>query len=207
MTEPTHDPADWADFCREAQEQLLAQWSRLAPGAAGSPALGLTREQQEAAQRLHQLQTDYTVQQARLAALWSQVVAEALKDLGERVSERLRDGQAVAPGRPTYDLWIECAEEQFARAAHSTDYAKAQADLANTAARLRIEQRRAVEVLSRQLDLPTRAELDTVHRRIKTLTAQLRALEDQLPPARKPERKPASKPARKAARTRGPARP
>jgi len=117
----------------------------------------------------------------------------------------------VAPGRPTYDLWIECAEEQFARAAHSTDYAKAQADLANTAARLRIEQRRAVEVLSRQLDLPTRAELDTVHRRIKTLTAQLRALEDQLPPARKPERKPASKPAskpaRKAARTRGPARP
>jgi class III poly(R)-hydroxyalkanoic acid synthase PhaE subunit len=207
MTEPTHDPADWADFCREAQEQLLAQWSRLAPGAAGSPALGLTREQQEAAQRLHQLQTDYTVQQARLAALWSQVVAEALKDLGERVSERLRDGQAVAPGRPTYDLWIECAEEQFARAAHSTDYAKAQADLANTAARLRIEQRRAVEVLSRQLDLPTRAELDlptraeldTVHRRIKTLTAQLRALEDQLPPARKP--------ARKAARTRGPARP
>ena len=197
MTEPTHDPADWADFCREAQEQLLAQWSRLAPGAAGSPALGLTREQQEAAQRLHQLQTDYTVQQARLTALWSQVVAEALKDLGERVSERLRDGQAVAPGRPTYDLWIECAEEQFARAAHSTDYAKAQADLA--AARLRIEQRRAVEVLSRQLDLPTRAELDTVHRRIKALTAQLRALEDQLPPARKP--------ARKAARTRRPARP
>ena len=150
-------------------------------------------------QRLHQLQTDYTVQQTRLTALWSQVVAEALKDLGERVSERLRDGQAVAPGRPTSDLWIECAEEQFARAAHSTDYAKAQADLANTAARLRIEQRRAVEVLSRQLDLPTRAELDTVHRRIKTLTAQLRALEDQLPPARKP--------ARKAARTRRPARP
>jgi class III poly(R)-hydroxyalkanoic acid synthase PhaE subunit len=188
MADTPDDPGDWADIHRKLQEQFLEHWSRLAPGA---PALGLTRPQQESAERIQRLYTDYTLQQARLMALWSQVVTDALKDLGEHVSARLRDGQAVDSGRQFHDLWIECAEERFARAAHSPEYAKAQADLVNTGARLRTAQREAVEALSQQLDLPTRAELNTVHRRIKALTAQLRGLEAKLQthkPARKPAR-------------------
>jgi predicted nucleic acid-binding Zn-ribbon protein len=52
--------------------------------------------------------------------------------------------------------------------------------MGNTMAHLRIEQRKQVEAVSKQLDLPTRDELNTVHRRLKDLKTELRALQTQL---------------------------
>jgi class III poly(R)-hydroxyalkanoic acid synthase PhaE subunit len=144
------------------------------------PALGLTRERQESMQRMQKLMRDYLQQQAQLMQLWGTIIGDALKLLGERVAQKLQAGETIASGKALYDLWIESAEAVFAKAAHSPAYAKAQADLGNTVARLRTEQRIAIESTSKQYDLPTRDELNTVHRRLKDLKSELRRVNARL---------------------------
>lgn len=144
------------------------------------PALGLTRERQESMQRMQKLTRDYLQQQAQLMQLWGTIIGDALKLLGERVAQKLQAGETIASGKALYDLWIESAEAVFAKAAHSPAYAKAQAGLGNTVAKLRTEQRIAIESTSKQYDLPTRDELNTVHRRLKDLKSELRRVNARL---------------------------
>lgn len=153
-------------------------------GGGEMPALGLTRERQESMRRLQNLLSGFAQQQSRLAALWNEIIGDALKLYGERVGARLTSGNPPSSAKELYDLWIESGETAYAKAAHGPAYAKAQADLGNTLARLRIEQREIVESWSRQLDLPTRAEINTVHRRIKELRSELRRLSEQSAGAR-----------------------
>ncbi len=144
------------------------------------PALGLTREKQEAMQRMQKLVGEYLQQQAQLTQLWGGIIGDALKLLGERVAQKLLAGELIGSSKALYDLWIESAELVFAKAAHSPAYAKAQAELGNTVAKLRTEQRIAIESTSKQYDLPTRDELNTVHRRLKDLKSELRRVNARL---------------------------
>ncbi len=144
------------------------------------PALGLTRERQESMQRMQKLIGEYLQQQAQLMQLWGGIIGDALKLLGERVAQKLQAGEMISSSKALYDLWIESAETVFAKAAHSPAYAKAQAELGNTVARLRTEQRIAIEATTKQYDLPTRDELNTVHRRLKDLKAELRRVNARL---------------------------
>ena len=144
------------------------------------PALGLTRERQESMQRMQKLTGEYLQQQAQLMQLWGGIIGDALKLLGERVAQKLQAGEMIGSSKALYDLWIESAEAVFAKAAHSPAYAKAQAELGNTVAKLRTEQRIAIEVTTKQYDLPTRDELNTVHRRLKDLKTELRRVTARL---------------------------
>lgn len=154
-------------------------------GGAEMPALGLTRERQESLQRIQTLSTQYLQQQAQLAQLWGGVIGDALQKLGERLGAKLTAGETIPSSKALYDLWIECAEEVYAKVAHSPAYAKAQADLGNTLAKLRTEQRIAIESVTQQYDLPTREELNTVHRRLRDLKAELRRVTARLEAAEK----------------------
>jgi class III poly(R)-hydroxyalkanoic acid synthase PhaE subunit len=149
------------------------------------PALGLTRERQESMQRMQKLTGEYLQQQAQLMQLWGGIIGDALKLLGERVAQKLQAGEMIGSSKALYDLWIESAEAVFAKAAHSPAYAKAQAELGNTVAKLRTEQRIAIEVTTKQYDLPTRDELNTVHRRLKDLKTELRRVNARLDESQK----------------------
>jgi class III poly(R)-hydroxyalkanoic acid synthase PhaE subunit len=152
------------------------------------PALGLTRERQEATQRLARLTTQYWQVQMRLAAHWGEIVRDALKLTGERFAAKLAAGETFTSPKHLYDLWIECGEAAFARMAHSAEYAHTQGELTNSLSQLRTEQRKLAESIARELDLPTREEVNSVHRRLKELKAQLRALETQMEREQRPAR-------------------
>ncbi len=166
-----------AGGCGADPFQTLASFFR---GSAELPALGLTRERQQSLQRIQSLASQYLQQQARLLQLWNGVVGDALRLLGERVGRKLAAGKTIDGTKALYDLWIESAEEIYAKVAHGPEYAKAQAELGNTLAKLRIEQRLAIDSLARQYDLPTREELNTVHRRLRDLKAELRRVNAKL---------------------------
>jgi class III poly(R)-hydroxyalkanoic acid synthase PhaE subunit len=161
-----------------------ADWLQSLTKSLGSgvelPALGLTREKQQSMQRLQKLAGEYLQQQAQLLQLWGGIIGDALKLYGERVGQKLQSGETFASTKALYDLWIESAETVFAKAAHSPAYAKAQADLGNTVAKLRTEQRIVIEQTTKQYDLPTRDELNTVHRRLKDLKSELRRVSARL---------------------------
>jgi Poly(R)-hydroxyalkanoic acid synthase subunit (PHA_synth_III_E) len=151
-------------------------------------ALGLTRERQEAWQKFTRLLAHYQELQAKLARQWINIGAEATKQFAARVTAT---GGGV-PGRSfdsikgVYDLWIDCAEEVYGSVAHSPEYCQLISDLANSSNAVRAEQQHELESWARQFDLPTRAEVNSLHQQVKQLRAQLRA---QTPPPPKVKHK------------------
>jgi class III poly(R)-hydroxyalkanoic acid synthase PhaE subunit len=149
------------------------------------PALGLTRERQEAWQKFSRLLARYQEVQTQLAAQWIKIGAETTQKFVARVSAAGSGapGGATASIKSLYDLWIECAEEVYGGVAHSPEYCRLIADLANSGNAVRAEQQRELESWARQFDLPTRAEVNSLHQQVKQLRAQLRA---QASPPRPP---------------------
>jgi hypothetical protein len=114
--------------------------------------------------------------QGELAKHWSEIAGTA----AQRFVARLGPA-AAAPATPQqalrlYELWVECAEEAYATTVHKEEFARLQAELANTTAALLAEQRRQAESLVRAFGLPTRNEVDTLYAQVKDLRRQLAEL-------------------------------
>jgi class III poly(R)-hydroxyalkanoic acid synthase PhaE subunit len=149
-----------------------------APGQAASafnmPALGPTRESQESMQRLAQLGMRCAQAQLQVSGQWNDIIGKALRELGERIAPRLKSGGAPASMKEVYDLWVDSAETVYAQAARGAAFVQAQAELTNSLSQLRSAQRELLEEWAKQFDLPTRAELNSIHQQLRELKAALR---------------------------------
>ncbi|HEY0683955.1 MAG TPA: poly(R)-hydroxyalkanoic acid synthase subunit PhaE [Steroidobacter sp.] len=157
------------------------------------PALGLAREQTEAWRELMAAQAEYHQLEQELRTVWTKVQTDALTMLERLIRERKAQGTEGAVGgvgeyRELYNLWVECGEKVFSQVAHSEPYCKLQAQLGNAAIRLRAGQQAMLERLLKQFDLPTRSELNTVHKQMRELRERVATLEAQLAEARGEER-------------------
>ena len=155
------------------------------PTMADNPALGPTREHQLRAQRMADAAVRISEAQRRLQTLCS----DALRDASLSFIETLESFGPLINGANTqsterlgldallrlYNSWIECAEEAYARTAHSESFCTAMADFVNSNSQWRVEFRSAWEHWSHMLDLPTRSELNSLARLLKSTEEQLRA--------------------------------
>jgi len=144
------------------------------PSMQDLPALGPTREHQLRWQRTADTDRRMNDAQQQLQMMWSDALREAAMAFAERL-EPPRTGAAngAAPGiealRGLYDSWIDCAEESYARIAHSDRFSNALADYMNAGSALRKEIQAGNELWTKTLDLPTRSELNALLRRVKIL--------------------------------------
>lgn len=138
----------------------------------GIPALGLSREYQETAARLLELSKQFQQRYAEFAQQNAAIMQDAFQVMKKRL-----DAAPPAPSSPTelYDAWIDCAEGTYAQAAHSERFARLLAELCNISSAFKVERGKLTEQLARHLDLPSRAEVDTLHRQVRALTAAIRA--------------------------------
>ena len=139
----------------------------------GMPALGPTRESQESMQRLAQLGARFAQAQMQVSGQWNDIIGKALRELGERLTPKLKSGAAPASMKEVYDLWVDSAETVYAQAARGSAFVQAQAELTNSMSQLRSAQRELLEEWARQFDLPTRAELNSIHQQLRDLKAAL----------------------------------
>jgi class III poly(R)-hydroxyalkanoic acid synthase PhaE subunit len=139
------------------------------------PSLGPAREQQEALQRLAQLGMRCAQAQLQVSAQWNEIIGKALRELGERLAPRLKSGATPASMKEVYDLWVDSAENVYAQAARAGAFVQAQAELTNATSLLRSAQRELLGEWARQFDLPTRAELNSIHQQLRDLKAALAA--------------------------------
>ena len=123
----------------------------------------------EAAQRID-------AAQRRLLQLWS----DALRDAGAAYAARLvpppLPGVGAEALHALYDGWSDCAEDAYARMAHSETYCSTLAELVNAGSHWRRDLLLCIEQSAKLLDLPTRRE-------VNTLTQRLMAVEKRLRPA------------------------
>jgi class III poly(R)-hydroxyalkanoic acid synthase PhaE subunit len=143
-----------------------------APWAA-MPALGPAREQQEAWQKLSQITARVAQAQMALSSQWNEIIALALRELGSKITPQLSSGATPGSVKEVYELWVNSAESAYARIAHGAAFIQAQGELTNALSQLRIAQRELLEDFSRQFDLPTRAELNSIHQQLRELKAAL----------------------------------
>ena len=91
--------------------------------------------------------------------------------------QKRSSGDPALLGSPAalYDAWIDCAEEAFARAAHTEQFARLLADLCNLLSAFKVERGKLLEALARHLDWPSRAEVDSLHHQVRALAAAAEA--------------------------------
>lgn len=176
--------AAWRNAWAGAEQEQAGVGRRLAELSERIPFLGVAREQAQAWRDLHAAQMECGRLSQELIAVLTRVQTEALSLLEQRVREREQAGRPVKDFRALYDLWVECGEHVYAQVAHSEPYCKLQAELGNATMKLRSRQQAVMEYALRQFDLPTRTELNTVHRQIRELRSRLAAMETAAPKAR-----------------------
>jgi hypothetical protein len=161
------------------------------PGAApmgaaftDAPALGLGREQALRAQRAAEACKNLMEAQGRLQRLWS----DTLREAATAFSSRPQPAPGEAPTQEAidrlYDQWIDCAEEAYARTAHSDAFCDALAAYVNAGSLWRRESAADIEEWAKPLDLPTRSEINALTLRMRELEARLAAMEKPTRPAR-----------------------
>lgn len=180
--------AAWRNAWAGAEEEQAGMGRRLAELAERIPFLGLAREQAQAWRDLSAAQLECRRLGQELIAVLARVQTDALSLLEQRVREREQAGQPVKDFRALYDLWVECGEQVYAQVAHSEAYCKLQAELGNATMKLRSRQQAVMEHALRQFDLPTRTELNTVHRQLRELRSRLTAMEQAFMRKDKPAR-------------------
>jgi hypothetical protein len=75
-----------------------------------------------------------------------------------------------------FDLWIDAAEEAYAKVALSEPFQAVYAALGNAQMRLRAATQQEIERLTESFGLPTRTEMDAAHRRIAELERLVRRM-------------------------------
>jgi class III poly(R)-hydroxyalkanoic acid synthase PhaE subunit len=169
---------NWAGT--DAATPPSGEWSEL---LARLPAMGLMREHADVWRELAAAQSECERLQEQLRAVFSRVQSEALTLLETRVQQRASAGRPVETPRELYDSWVECGEQVYAQVAHGEPFCRLQAELGNAAMRLRAHQQRIVEQWSKHLDLPTRSEVNTLHRTVSALRQELQATRASPAPA------------------------
>jgi len=183
----------FSDFLREQFADVQMPWSAGmnpsvgAPHApsAGEPALGATREQQLRLQRMANAWLRIDEAQRKLQRLWS----DALREAATAFATRMKPPPTLSAEemRKFYDDWIDCAEAAYARTARTEAYCTALAELVNASSEWRRELQADIEHWAKLLDLPTRGEINTLMRRLKSVEEQLRAAKgEHRPPAAAP---------------------
>ena len=104
----------------------------------------------------------------------------AARRFAERLGELSAKGEAPASQRAGLDLWIETANRALLEMQRSERYLESQARLLKASTELRLAQKEVAEYYGQMFGLPTRTELDDVHRTVTELRRELRATQRRL---------------------------
>jgi hypothetical protein len=147
--------------------RILAGLGQQAPG------FGQAGAHTEAARRIAALQTRVFELLSRMLQDWADIGRETILKFGERVPAVSSVGADPPTLQALYEVWVECAEDVYATRAHAEEYCRTQAELVNAVNALRSELRSQMEEWARQLDLPTRSELNALILCVKRLEEEL----------------------------------
>jgi polyhydroxyalkanoate synthase subunit PhaE len=141
------------------------------------PAVGYTREAQDQYQNLIRLVMEY------LDAMHAYNMSFAR--LGVSSTELLRKniaaaGDSVNSLRSLYDLWVDTAEASYAEYVMSDEYAALYGRMVNALAAVKRQGSALVDEFLESMNIPTRQEINTMHKRLHELQRQNRALRGEI---------------------------
>lgn len=141
-----------------------------------APAFGPAREHQARWQALLKTQQEYQASAEAYVDTIREVLEDAFKRFEAKLGEHEVPGSQLTSARAMFDLWIDAAEEAYAKVALSEDFQRIYGELANAQMRLRAASQSELERACDAMGVPTRTEMDAAHKRIAELERQVRRL-------------------------------
>jgi len=178
-----------AKALREISGQGLRSFEQLASGAAPmlqqmqaegvswlkAPAFGYAREHQEHYQKMALAFVEFQQAVKQYNALIMKSSQRSFEILELKLAERSEPGRQIDTVRALYDLWVDAAEEAYAEIALSEEFRKVYGDVVNAQMRVRSQLQQEVERIGVDLGMPTRTELNSVHKRVHEMRRSMRA--------------------------------
>jgi hypothetical protein len=159
------------------------------------------REIQEAWQMLAKAEMERRSAQAGYAAMLGQAFADGTGALAGRLEEMRRNGEEVTSLLAFVRLWTREADAALHARMQSPQGLDMTARVVRASTRQRAELHRLVALISRNVNVPTREEVDDGFREIQELKREIRRLRKELPAAKAvPSADAAGPPAKAASR-------
>jgi len=154
--------------------------------ASVAPTLGLTREYQGIMQRMVELGAQFQRRYTEFLRQSADISEQALRAVQKRTAA---DPSLTRSAAAAYEAWIDSAETAYQQAAHGEAFSRSLGVLCNLLSAFKVERGKLLEALARHLDLPSRAEVDSLHRQVHDLSNAVRDASSRPSPRRPSARK------------------
>jgi polyhydroxyalkanoate synthase subunit PhaE len=164
------DPRQWLGVGGAALEQPFET-------VLGLPRLADVPELDRKLVTLMKAWTNVAQRGAEYGAVVSQVWVSAYADFVQALQASAAEGRPARSGRELLDRWTATVNERLLRAQRSDQFLEAQRRLLDAMLTSRAAERELVEIGAKAADMPTRAEIDDVHKALHAVKRELRALQ------------------------------
>ena len=159
-------PDTFAPFLNQMKQEGLS-WLH-------APAFGFAREHQEHYQKMAAAFVEFQDALGRYNALMLKSSQRSFEIFESKLGEHDEPGRQIDSMRALYDLWVDAAEDAYAEIALSEEFRKVYGDVVNSQMRVRQAIQQEVERMSTDFGMPTRSELNSVHKRLHELRREIR---------------------------------
>ena len=159
--------ASFAPFLQQAKSEGMS-WIN-------APAFGYAREHQEHFQKTAAAFVEFQDAVKKYNALILKASQRSFDVFQNKLAEREEPGRQIETPRALYDLWVDAAEDAYAEIALSDEFRAVYGEVVNAQMRVRAQVQAEVERINTDLGMPTRSELNSVHKRMHDLRRALRA--------------------------------
>ncbi|MBI1215451.1 MAG: hypothetical protein GC185_06510 [Alphaproteobacteria bacterium] len=171
------NPENW-----QAPEWLQQQnWPQWDPGVQGFetfdpfgfcaslPGLGYTREKQEDLGQLYKHWVDFEAMARKYNASMAKVGAEAVQKFQSYLADPPEGAEPLNSLKQIYGKWVDICEDVYAGHALSDDYTAVYGEVVNALMTYKKKLHEIVDDMVEQMNLPTREEVDSLHKRVHEL--------------------------------------
>nr|VFJ59667.1 MAG: poly(R)-hydroxyalkanoic acid synthase, class III, PhaE subunit [Candidatus Kentron sp. DK] len=140
------------------------------------PMIGVGREQMATIMRAFDVHVDVRKATQKYQAAMTRAIGEAMKETMEQLVELAKKGEQIQNVRDLIRIWVRTTDKKFTKMYVSEDFIEIQREVSRANLQNKLAQRAVLEMLYKQLDIPTRTELDDAYKTIYNLRKEVREL-------------------------------
>jgi BMFP domain-containing protein YqiC len=141
-----------------------------------SPTIGSTRELEAKMRKGFDVWLKSRKAEAEYQAVVGEAWLKAFDQFRQKMVSLSESGEAITSMAELGAVWTDVAETAFGEVFGTEKYIRVQGNYLNASMALRIEQRKVIEMILTQFDMPTRTEVDQAHKTNHQLRKEVKAL-------------------------------
>jgi len=118
--------------------------------------------------------------QSLISGSWSKAFSDYMEQAPELFNKPLDESEAAKSAKDMIDQWLKIANEKLLDTQRSPEFLDAQKQLFKAATQCKEQQNDMIESWCEYVGLPSRAEVDDLHKKVHELTREVRKLKTKL---------------------------